>query len=92
MAGSWGRFGGLGAQLADLARVQEVALKRNQEGAAKLAQERNHEWRQPARGRRNIKQIGPRLEQPTPSPVARGFELWKEFEARLGKETEDFLQ
>ena len=57
MVGAWGRFGCLGAQLANMAEVPEFALRTNQEGSAKLAEEQNREWQQSGRGRHDVKQM-----------------------------------
>ena len=44
IAGAWEEFGGLGAQLTNLAEVMEAVLKTNQETAATLIHEQNQEW------------------------------------------------
>ena len=57
LAGTRGKFGGLGAQLTNSAEVAGAAAEPIQETAAKLAYEQNQEWQQLARGRRDINQL-----------------------------------
>ena len=91
VAGTWEKFGGLGAQMPNLAEVMEVALKTNQETAAKLIYEQNQEWQQLARGRRDINQIAVQLRQPNQLILPRAIEdQKKEFPNRAEKGTKDF--
>ena len=41
IAGAWDRLGGVGAQLANMAGFLEVALRADEETAAKLAEKQN---------------------------------------------------
>ena len=86
VAGDWEKFGGLGAQMTNMAEVMEVALKKNQEIAAKLLYEQNREWQQLARGRRDINQIGVQLRQPNQLILSRVIgDQMKEFLNRAEK-------
>ena len=73
IAGAWGKFGGLGSQLTNLAEVMAVAPK-NQETAAKLTHEQNQEWQQLARGRRDINRIAAQLRQLNQLTLSRAIE------------------
>ena len=66
VAGARGRFGGLGTRLTNIAGGLEVAVETNQETVTKLAQEQNREWRQPAVGRRGVKQKESQLNHSLP--------------------------
>ena len=64
----------------------EVALKTNQETAAKLIYEQNQEWEQLARGRRDINQNAKQLRQPNQLILSRAIEdQKKEFLNRAEK-------
>lgn len=74
VAGAWEKFRGLGAQLNSMAEVVEVALKTNQETAARLITEQNQEWQQLARDRHDINQIAEQLKQPNQLILSRVLE------------------
>ena len=74
VAGAWEKFGGLGAQLNNMAEVMETALKTNQETAARLITEQNQEWQQLARDRHDINQIAEQLKQPNQLILSRVIE------------------
>ena len=74
IAGAWEKFGGLGAQLNNMAEVLETALKTNQETAARLITEQNQEWQQLARDRHDINQIAEQLKQPNQLILSRVIE------------------
>ena len=78
IAGAWEKFGGLGPRITNLAEVMEVALKTNQEAAAKLIREQNQECQQLARGRRDINQIAAQLKQANQLILPRVIEDQKE--------------
>ena len=74
VAGVSDRFGCLGAQLTNLAEGMEVALKTNEETAAKLAHAQNQGWQQLVRDRRDINRIETQLEQPNQMIISRAIE------------------
>ena len=74
VAGASEKFGGLGAQLNNMAEVLEIALKTNQETAARLITEQNQEWQQLARDRHDINQIAEQLKQPNQLILSRVIE------------------
>ena len=74
VAGAWEQFGGLGAQMTNMAEAMEVGLKTNQETDAKLIYEQYQEWKQLARNRHDIKQIAEQLRQPDQLVVSRVIE------------------
>ena len=74
VAGAYEKFGGLGAQLNNMAEGMEIALKTNQETAARLIYEQNQEWQQLARDRHDIKQIAEQLKQPNQLIISRVIE------------------
>ena len=64
----------------------EVAMKTNQETAARLIHEQNQEWQQLARGRHDIKQISEQLKQPNQRILLRVMEdQKKDFTSRAEK-------
>ena len=60
--------------MASLASFPAVSPRPNRDTAGRLGEAQDCEWQQTARGRHDIKQIEPRLEQPDLLRIARSSE------------------
>ena len=64
LAGACSGFRGIGAQWANPANIADVAPACYQETASRLHDAQNNEWRQPARGRRDLSRAARQLAEP----------------------------
>ena len=86
VAGVWEKFGSMGATSPNFSFCIGLALRADQEMAAKFLAEQNRELRQIARGCQDIRQVESRPRQPDQLLIARVVEdQQKEHKARTGR-------